>query len=323
MRDARPSWGRTALIGSTGFVGGVLASHVAFDAAYASATIDRISGETFDTVICAGAPATMWRANADPVRDLANLESLVNTLTRARIERLVLISTIAVLADPAAGADETTTEFETTLAYGRHRRWLETALAERFRTLILRLPAVFGPGLRKNFLFDLRHPMPAFLKPDRFEILRARLHGGPAGTLQTVYIADTATGLMTLDRDALSDHPEGAALIEAVVDAGFSATAFTHPDSRFQFYGLGSLADDISAAVALDLDLLHLAVEPWRAGDLCERLTGRPLALSEAPRRTEDMRTLHAEALGGIGSYLRSREQVIEAIQTDWDAGCW
>jgi hypothetical protein len=323
MTNARPAWGRTALIGSTGFVGGVLSCHVAFDAAYASATIDQIADETFDTVICAGAPAAMWRANADPDADRSNLARLATALGRARIGRLVLVSTIAVLADPAAGPDEATTDFEIDLAYGRHRRWLETALADRFSTLILRLPALFGPGLKKNLLFDLRHPLPAFLKPVSFDTLRARLTSEASSALQAVYPADTVTGLMTLDRAALAAHPNRAGLTDAVVGAGFAATGFTHPDSRFQFYGLSNLADDIAAARDLDLDVLHLAVEPWRASDLSDRLTGRPLTARTAPVRNEDMRTRHASALGGAGPYLRSRDQVLDAIRRDWEAGAW
>lgn len=323
MTDARSAWGRSALIGSTGFVGGVLSRQVAFDAAYASTTIDQIEDEAFDTVICAGAPAAMWRANADPEGDRANLERLAAVVGRARIGRLVLISTIAVLADPASGADETTTDFETELSYGRHRRWLETALSDGFSTLILRLPALFGPGLKKNFLFDLRHPMPAFLKPELFDALRAHLTGEASSVLQAVYQADAMTGLMTLDRAALAAHSNRANLTDAVIAAGFAATGFTHPDSLFQFYGLSNLADDISAALDLDVNVLHLAVEPWRASDLSVRLTGGPLTVTTASVRREDMRTRHASALGGGGPYLRSHDQVLECIRRDWDAGAW
>lgn len=323
MQRTRPAWGRTALIGSTGFVGGVLSRDVAFDASYASATIDRMADESFDLVICAGAPAAMWRANADPDGDLRNLEALVGSVRRARVGRLVLISTIAVLADPGSGADEATADFETGTAYGRHRRWLETALSDAFPTLILRLPALFGPGLKKNLLFDLRHPMPAFLKPQVFEALRSRLAGEVATALTTLYVLHAETGLWTLDRDALAEHPHRQALTEAVAAEGLGAAQFTHADSTFQFYGLRRLAADIDLALSLDLDVLHLATEPWRAGDLNEGLMGRSLLSTTAPRRTEDMRSRHAAAFGGSGPYLQSREAVLEAIQADWASGAW
>lgn len=323
MQRTRPAWGRTALIGSTGFVGGVLSRDVAFDASYASATIDRMADESFDLVICAGAPAAMWRANADPDGDLRNLEALVASVRRARIGRLVLISTIAVLADSGAGADETTADFETETAYGRHRRWLETGLSDAFPTLVLRLPALFGPGLKKNLLFDLRHPLPAFLKPEAFGALESGLKGEAASAVTSLYALNAETGLWTLDRAALTDHPHRQALTEAVVAEGLGATQFTHADSTFQFYGLRRLAADIDLALSLDLDVLHLATEPWRAGDLSERLTGRSLLSTTVPRRTEDMHSRHAAAFGGSGPYLRSRGAVLEAIRADWAAGAW
>ena len=323
MTDARPDWGRTALIGSTGFVGGVLAQHIAFDAAYASANLDQIADQTFDTVICAGAPAAMWRANMDPVGDLANLERLVENVGRGRIGRVVLISTIAVLANPTSSADEATDDFETRLAYGRNRRWLETALADRFSTLILRLPALFGPGLKKNFLFDLRHPVPSFLRKEAFRVLQGQLSDRHAASLRAVYAPDGATGLMMLDRSALMDRHDSLDLAQAVVAAGYGAADLTHPDSRFQFYGLDHLATDIAAALELDLDVLHLAVEPWRAGDLCEALTGRSLTMTQVPSRSEDMRTRYAERLGGSGPYLQTRDQVLQAIRHQWQARAW
>ncbi|WP_092685106.1 hypothetical protein [Albimonas donghaensis] len=74
------------------------------------------------------------------------------------------ISSIAVLEDFAGRDDEGSERFQQALAYGRRRRMLETFCAERFpRCSIVRLPALFGPGLRKNFIFDPMNPMPSML----------------------------------------------------------------------------------------------------------------------------------------------------------------
>jgi hypothetical protein len=43
------------------------------------------------------------------------------------------------------------------IPYGRHRLELEHFAAHRFRSLIVRLPALFGPGLKKNAIYDLLH----------------------------------------------------------------------------------------------------------------------------------------------------------------------
>jgi nucleoside-diphosphate-sugar epimerase len=145
----------TALIGGTGLVGGTLLRSRRFDAVYRSTDIGEIAGRRFDHVICAGAPAEKWRANQDPAADWQNLERLVEPLSKSRIGKLVLISTVDVYGTPL-GVTECDAPSGAT-PYGRHRLELERILASRFSTLVVRLPALFGPGLKKNAVYDLLH----------------------------------------------------------------------------------------------------------------------------------------------------------------------
>jgi hypothetical protein len=80
-----------ALIGHTGFVGGTLAHQHAFGARFNSATIDSAAGQTFDTVVCAAAPGSMFEANRFPDRDAARMQALMDKVGAIRARRFVLI----------------------------------------------------------------------------------------------------------------------------------------------------------------------------------------------------------------------------------------
>lgn len=145
-----------ALIGHTGFVGSTLLKQAHFDELFRSTNIGEIAGRSFDLIVCAGAPAQKWIANRDPAGDRACIERLIGQLASVHCDRFVLISTVDVFSHPI-GVDEGTEVDETGLhAYGLHRRMLEKVVQKNFRNpLIVRLPGLVGPGLRKNVIFDL------------------------------------------------------------------------------------------------------------------------------------------------------------------------
>jgi hypothetical protein len=146
-----------ALIGWSGFVGGNLERAAAFDARYRSTDIDAIRGRTFDLIVSAGLPAAKWRANQDPEGDWEAVSSLMSALEEVETAEFVLISTVDVYGTPV-GVDEAARVPEGLTPYGSHRLAFEEFVGERFPMYrIVRLPALMGPGLRKNVLFDLIH----------------------------------------------------------------------------------------------------------------------------------------------------------------------
>jgi nucleoside-diphosphate-sugar epimerase len=147
----------SALIGYTGFVGSNLLRQHAFDACFNSANIEQIAGRGFDLVVCAGVRAEKWKANADPERDLDGIERLTSALEQVNARKLVLISTVDVFVNPVDVDEESPTPSAGLTAYGRNRRRLEQIVAGRFDALILRLVGLYGPGLKKNVIYDLLH----------------------------------------------------------------------------------------------------------------------------------------------------------------------
>lgn len=305
-----------ALVGHTGFVGTNLKAATSFDALYSSRTIEDIRGRSFDLLVCAAAPATMWAANRDPEGDLANLRGLIDHLASARIGRLVLVSTIAVLADAAGGLDETTDAFETRTAYGRNRRLLEVELTARFpKVHVLRLPALYGIGLKKNFIFDLLNPVPSFLKPDVFQDLVSRMPGDAGALAARFFGEDAGLGMMRFAREQAAAEGAAAALDAAFAAAGFTAARFTNSESRFQYYGLNRLWGDIERSIALGLPVLHLASAPLKAGDLHLALTGQAFVNDGPAVYREDMHSRHAAAWNEAGPYLYSGAETLADLR--------
>lgn len=146
----------TALIGFTGFVGTTLLRQHHFDALYRSTNIADIADQSYDTIICAGAPAKKWVANKEPDADLENIEKLMSCLCEVKCKNFVLISTVDVFKNPV-GVDESSSVDEDGLhPYGLHRRKLERFVEAKFEEhLVVRLPGLVGPGLRKNAVYDL------------------------------------------------------------------------------------------------------------------------------------------------------------------------
>lgn len=148
----------SALIGHSGFVGGNLLARRSYDAIYRSTDIDTIRGQSFDHVVCAGVQAMKWWANLHPEEDRAGIQRLLEPLAEVRTQRFTLISTIDVYPAPREVDEDSAIERMGHHAYGLHRLELEDWIRARFpEVLILRLPGLFGPSLKKNVIFDLLH----------------------------------------------------------------------------------------------------------------------------------------------------------------------
>jgi len=144
-----------ALIGESGFVGTTLQKQTGFDALFRSTNINSIRGSSYDLVVCAAAPAQKWIANKKPDADRQNINALIENLKTIRAKKFVLISTVDVFSDPEGVDEDTQVGFAGLHAYGSNRRRLEQAVTEHFSSsLVIRLPGLVGPGLRKNAIFD-------------------------------------------------------------------------------------------------------------------------------------------------------------------------
>ncbi len=145
-----------ALVGHSGFVGETLLRQRSFEALYRSTNIDTIVGRRFDTVVCAGAPAQKWLANREPAADLRKIEGLIDRLARIQCSTFILISTVDVFHQSVHVDEDSPVDELDLQPYGRNRRRLEAFAQGHFnRCIVVRLPGLVGPGLRKNVIYDL------------------------------------------------------------------------------------------------------------------------------------------------------------------------
>jgi hypothetical protein len=146
---------RTALIGYTGFVGSnLLASHP-FTDCYNTANIHELRGRSYDLVVSAGGRADSHRINAHAEADRAELAEYLDVLSTVATSRLVHVSTVCVYPGGTTPSESTPLDPAGLTPYGVNRLHLEQELAARLPTLTLRLPQLYGAGLKKGIVHDL------------------------------------------------------------------------------------------------------------------------------------------------------------------------
>ena len=143
-----------ALIGHTGFVGSNLLKQQDFTDCFNSSNIEEIDGTRFNQIICAGVSAVKWMANREPVKDRENIQGLISHLKRVKTDKLILISTVDVYPVPIDVDENTMINIDECAPYGKHRLELEHFIKNEFDALIVRLPGLFGAGLKKNIIYD-------------------------------------------------------------------------------------------------------------------------------------------------------------------------
>jgi hypothetical protein len=220
--------------------------------------------------------------------------------------KLVLISTIDVFQNPKNVDETTAVDTEHLHAYGYNRYQLELWTREHYPdALIIRLPGLFGKNIKKNFIYDYIHIIPFMLKEEK---LKELLKTDP--DLEKYYTPQEngfyKVNVSEQDRQLLKDKFKAL---------GFSALNFTDSRSKYQFYHLAGLWQDIQTALEARITLWHPATEPVSAAELYEYLTGRSFVneLTGVPA-DYDYRTVHAGLYGGTNGYISSKSTIMEQI---------
>ena len=296
-----------ALVGYTGFVGSNLYEAGSFDAVYNSKNIREAYGTNPDLLVYAGLRAEKYLANNEPAKDMELIIEAEKNIHKINPKKLVLISTIDVFKTPSGVDERTSIDTDGLHAYGYNRYQLELWVRENYpNALIIRLPGLFGRNIKKNFIYDFINVIPFMLKAEKYgELIKKE------PDLQNYYKLQE-NGFYKVD----VKESDRELLKQLFLRVGFSALNFTDSRSRYQFYNLARLWDDIQMALKNDIKLWHPATEPVSAGELYYFLTGKEFVneLKGVPA-DYDYRTIHDGTFDGKNGYICDKYRVMEDIR--------
>lgn len=148
-----------AIVGYSGFVGSNLLQFYKFDYFYNSKNFHEAKNMEFDELFFCGIPAVKWYANKFPEEDYNVIHNIKSILETVKAKKIILISTIDVYEYPNSEMNE---NYECDIinnnTYGKNRYLFEDFIKKKFENYnIIRLPALFGKGIKKNVIYDLIH----------------------------------------------------------------------------------------------------------------------------------------------------------------------
>lgn len=296
------------LVGYTGFVGSNLYAMGTFDRVFNSKNIQDSYGLEPDLLVYAGMRAEKYLANNAPDKDMELVVQAQENIRRIAPKKLVLISTIDVFKSPI-GVDETTPIDTVNLhPYGYNRYQLELWVRENYPdALIIRLPGLFGINIKKNFIYDYINLIPFMLKKEKMEelsLVKPELRE---------YYELQPNGFFRLKTVT---EEEKVLLRRIFSELGFTALNFTDSRSRYQFYPLQRLWDDIQIALYNGVLLWHPATAPVSAAELYEYLCGKQFEnhLGGIPANY-DYKTIYADLYHGAHGYICDKEEVLSSIK--------
>lgn len=296
------------LVGHTGFVGNNLYRYGSFELGVNSGSIREAYGTRPDLCVYAGLRAEKYLANQQPEKDWQMIGQAKENIRMIEPQKLVLISTIDVFKSPLAVDEDSAIDMDGLQPYGYNRRVLENWVRENYpKALIVRLPGLFGEGIKKNFIYDIINVIPFMLS----ETKMGELCGREAAIEEYYEIQDNGFW-----KCRNLNEEEKNALRNILGRVNFSALQFTDSRSEFQFYPLKRIWSDINIALENKIELLHTATEPVSAGEIYKFLYGREFMNETAAVPAKyDYRTRYSRFFGREGGYIMGKEEVLLEIQ--------
>lgn len=296
------------LVGYSGFVGSNIYEKGKFDAVYDSKNIEEAYNTKPELLVYSGLPAEKYLANNFPEKDMELIYQAQKNIASINPKKIVLISTIDVFKSPINVDETTKIDTKNLHAYGYNRYQLECWVREHFPdALIIRLPALFGINLKKNFIYDLINLIPFMLTKEKMEELSLK-----DNNLKKYYESESNNFYKLKDLN----NDEKKELKDKFKILGFNALNFTDSRNVYQFYSLSRLWDDIQIALKNDIKLWHPATEPISASELYKYVTNTEFK-NELPGTPSyyNYRTIHDKIFNGVNGYICNKKEILDEIK--------
>lgn len=300
-----------ALVGYTGFVGSNLIEQTNFQKLYNSKNIHQaFHQEEFKLVVYSGVRAEKFLANQNPEQDWLHIEKTFENIKRIKTEKFILISTVDVYTDPFEVDENTLIDEQELQPYGRHRKILEDWVLNHIEnSLIIRLPALYGKNLKKNFIFDMINLIPTMIKDDKYQSIKFD------NTIDIdAYYMKQENGFYKV-RDLNLDERNN--LTNYFRNNSFNALSFTDSRNEYQFYNLKHLWNHIEIALRHNMKILCLNSEPISAGEIYQYVNEKCfLNVFTAQPIKYNIHSLYAKLFGGDNSYVFDKKFILEDIKS-------
>ena len=302
---------KNCLIGYSGTIGSHILEKKKFNYKYNSKNIEQIQKKNFDFTICCAAPGSMQFANKNPKEDSKKINNLMKYLRTFETKKFVLISTIQVYSKlNNKNNHEFSKKLKKKFPYGKNRRKLEIFCENRFdNILIIRLPSVFGKYIKKNFIFDIKNPMPTFIYQKKFLLIYKIIPKDLRKAFISIY--KKKGNAYFINRVRFKKNLKNKKLMNFFEKKNLLSTSFTNPNSKYQFYNLKNIYKDISVGLKYKIKYLNLASEPIKASEIYRLINKKKMKPNGSKKYEANMISKYAQIWSSKKNYLYNKKDIL------------
>lgn len=295
------------LVGSTGFVGANLMAGEKFDGVYHSTDVAKAYGTRPDILYYAGIRGTKFLANQNSQEDWEHIQNTIENIKKINPQKLVLVSTVDVYEELKDRDEDDISKLCHLNSYGKNRLKLENWVEREIEDYhILRLPAIYGRQIKKNFIYDMIHFVPPYLEEYRWRQLRQQYRE----------IADCyqlyCPGLYKITSLEENIYRKVRNFYKK---EKWNALSFTDSRAEYQFFNLGLLNQCVRTVIKHKIKKINLVTEPVRADEVYEYVyKGKFINYIDDNPVMYRLKTKYGRLFGTDSQYIMSRQDVLENL---------